>query len=338
MNKKILIIGFKYHHHSNFSGYDRVVDYLNKKLSFKYLNIYKLILVKNSSNRIYNLLHRLNHRLVLLLFKYVYSYICKEYDLVHFLYPEDLVSKINLSKNHKQIILASFHQPPSWFESLDTRKRANLSIIDVAICLGTNQISSIKQNLNINNILYLPHGVDCRYFVSHESVRKRNRILIVGSWMRDFDFLEKIISLFDKKYSQIQFDLVIGLSSKKRLNKYNNVKIHSNISNNELLFLYNTSTLVLFALKDAVANNALLESMATENTIIVNDVGSIRDYFNDNAGLIVDKNIMAFEKAIIDVVSDVSITKKYRDYLEEHSKVFCWHNIAEQLFKIYEKY
>jgi len=338
-NKKripILIIGFKYNHHSRFSGYDCVVNYLSGDHDITYLNLYKFIFFKFKSNIIQNFAHRLNHRALLLILKYYLNFSKSNYEIVHFLYPEDVISKFKYKKRENQIVIASFHQSNEWFRDLTFSRKSNLSVIDIAIALGHSQVDLIKTYLGIKKIYQIPHGIDCEFFKPANFERTPNRILVVGSWMRDLELMEKLISRFNARHKSIKFDLLLGLNSKTRFLKYSNVNVFDYISDEKLLHLYQNTFLVLFILKDAVANNALLESMATGNAIIVNDVGSVLSYATSDSVSLVSNDLDSYESSILELLSNSHKSNSLRCKSLDTSKRFCWKIIAQEISSLYE--
>jgi hypothetical protein len=331
---KILIVGFKYNHHSENSGYDKFIEYLSLKKEIKFYNLYKYLFFKNSNNLILNILHRLNHRILLYFLKFYIENI-NHYDLIHFIYPEDTLKKVRIKPNVKTKILATFHQPSIWFEKLTNKEIKNLSIVKYSIILGKTQENSIKQVLKINNPIFIPHGVENNFFKNLKYNRCSNRILVVGSWLRDIDLLYKIISFHNESSNSVVFDIVLGANSNKFLEKMNNCILHTNINNDELVNLYNTATIVLFVLNDSVANNALLESISTGNAIIINDVGSVTDYINNDSALLIKKDFKKYNESIFKLLNDSILLENYRTKSFNLSINFSWEKISNDIYNKY---
>lgn len=334
---KILIIGFKYNHHSFHSGYDKFIDYLPNKINIEYFNLYKYLFFKNSNKLYLNILHRLNHRVLLLHLKYRLKRFEQKFDLVHFIYPEDTLKKVKINKTNKNVkYLATFHQPDFWFKNLTTTEINNLSIIDSAILLGWSQAEAIKNCLKINNIFFIPHGIDNLFFKNLNLLRLNNRILVVGSWLRDLNLLHEIINFYNRNNHDVIFDLVLGTKS-SGFKKYKNCVVHNNITNHELLLLYNNTNLVLFVLNDSVANNALLESISTSNAIIINNVGSILDYVDKDSVILIKKDLEHYIDAINNFLNNDPKLEYYRRKASFLTNKLSWINIASEIQKLYYK-
>lgn len=331
---KILIVGFKYNHHSENSGYDKFIEYLALKKEIKYYNLYKYLIFKNSNNFILKILHRINHRILLLKLKFYIENI-NHIDLIHFIYPEDTLKQIRIKPNSKIKILATFHQPSLWFQQLSNNQVKNLSIIKYAIILGKTQEKSINQILKINKFFFIPHGVENHFFRNLYHNRYKNRILVVGSWLRDIDLLYKIINFHNQFFKSIVFDIVLGANSNRFLQNMNNCVLHTNINNNELVDLYNSASIVLFVLNDSIANNALLESISTANAIIINDVGAVTDYINDDSVLLIKKDLKNYNESINKLLNNSTLLENYRTRAFNLSKNFSWDRITNDIYNTY---
>lgn len=331
---KILIVGFKYNHHSNHSGYDKFIEYFDLKNDIVFYNLYKYLLFKNSNNYFLNLLHRLNHRFLLYILKY-YIENLDNIDLIHFIYPEDTLKKIKIKPKSKIKILATFHQPAIWFEQLSNNEIDNLSIVKYSIILGKTQVNTLKNILKINKFYFIPHGVDNHFFKNLSHKRSKNRILVVGSWLRDLDLLYKIINFHNQFSKSIFFDIVLGANSNRFLKNMKNCVLHTNINNIELLNLYNSATLVLFVLNDSVANNALLESISTANAIIINEVGSVSDYINDDSVLLINKDFNTYNDSILKLLNDSILLESFRKKAYQLSNNYTWDTISKNIYNTY---
>jgi len=336
----ILIVGFKYNHHGSFSGYDCIVPFLklSEDLQIDYLNIYKFLIFQNSSNFLKNLLHRLNHRFLLLIYNIFINFLLikNRYNIIHFIYPEDTMTKMNLTTTKKTKIISTLHQPVNWFLNLEKNRYLQLKKNSFFICLGSNQMKFINNFFKTENSSLIRHGINPKKFRLLNKKRSNNEILVVGGWLRDLDLLEQIVNYFDKTHNY-KFNLVLGRLNTDRFKKYNNVLIHINISDNELNELYNNTSLVLFVLKDCVANNALLESLVNGNCIISSDVGGVKDYGRKNSIKLVNHDLKSFTSAIEELMVDRTKRKYFSSNALKESKNLAWNKISTDTINLYKK-
>ena len=133
----------------------------------------------------------------------------------------------------------------------------------------------------------------------------------------------------------------------KDFNLENHIKIISNISDEELLKIYNNSDLfVLPSIVDSQGNTeglgvVLLEAMACKLPVIASNIGGIPDIIDDgNTGMLVpQKDIFQLSSTINNLIKNESLREKIaiEGYYSVQNK-FSWKRIAECYLKIYEQY
>lgn len=197
----------------------------------------------------------------------------------------------SLKNEYKQRIVVVLHQPPSWFK----KNKIDFSLFDnlkAIITLGCEQKKYISK-YTATHVIGLKHGVNTEFFRPPTSriCKKNHQILFVGQWLRDFNtFIKciKILSYFDPnlKFHCVIPDFAQNEHFLEELFNNTSVIIYSSISENDLLKLYQESMLLLLPLQDAVANNAILESLSCGLPIVTSDVGDVRDYLPRNCNFV----------------------------------------------------
>src|SRR5262249_11269587 len=115
------------------------------------------------------------------------------------------------------------------------------------------------------------------------------------------------------------------------------VRIHSGISEAELIRIYRKSDALLLPLADATANNSILEAMACGTPVITSDVGGIRGYVGEDAGWLFRKgDVGNIVKLIRDICADRQIAARKREPARRQALRFDWSQIHSQLTAVYE--
>ena len=123
----------------------------------------------------------------------------------------------------------------------------------------------------------------------------------------------------------------------KLLGEHPNLAYTSGISEDELLKLYQSASVLLMPLLDATANNAILEGMSCGLPVVVTDVGAVRDYVDPACGMLTKpKQARAMAEAVIDVLNDELARVKMSLKCREHALQFSWEESVGKLKSIYE--
>jgi glycosyltransferase involved in cell wall biosynthesis len=226
-----------------------------------------------------------------------------------------------------------------WWDNLYLNRKNvlnNLKQTNYAIALSSHQVPIIQEVLGIKDVKFLPHGVYTNIFLPNNAIlRERSKILIVGSWFRDFQLLKKIILECNKKFKHIEFCIVAEKKFSKDFNSFNNVKFLSGISNDILINLYQTCTLLLLPLIDSVANNALLEAMSCGTPILVSNVGGVKDYTNNNCVDYLSCDISVVIQQIEKIIDDNIYRNNLSLNARRNSLNFDWSKIRKDLNDVY---
>lgn len=131
------------------------------------------------------------------------------------------------------------------------------------------------------------HYVDTYYYKpSVELKSEKLQVIHIGSMKRNFEQLKEIV----KKCSEIDFHICQGhLKLSDYFQGLKNVKLYGFLSETELLNLMQSCHVSLSILFDTVGSNVITTSMACGLVNVVSDVGSIRDYCNDENAIVCNK-------------------------------------------------
>lgn len=339
---KVRFVVYRYSHHSPHSGYSRIAEYGEKYISGEVLRFTKPVTRRIVRERI---LWRLAHgtpaydRLSMAAeFGVARRIVLERGYLYHFLYGEKTYHYSGwLNGVRGNRIIATFHLPPA--------KLCNAVQIDwhirqlsAVICVGNNQREFFDGLIDPERVFFVPLGVDTEYYQPPDSFETRdaNICLIVGDNYRDYPTLRGVIELVSYLRPETRFVAVMSDKSVDLIGEHPNFEIRSGIPESELLSLYQKATIMLMPLKDATANNAILESMSCGLPLVVSDVGAIRDYVTpEGAALIPLNDSRGMAEVVLSLLDDPAQREKMALRAREQALKFSWLNVIEQMKVVY---
>ncbi|WP_028669053.1 glycosyltransferase family 4 protein [Runella zeae] len=327
-----------------YSGYECLVDYMS---DFTKINLVEPVDTK--VNRFFGKFLKINYDWnfvrsdeALAGFRFVKN-ISKQ-DASHILYLENHLHLFNSFDLKNKNLIGTIHQPfERWIES----KLASLEKLDKCIILYKEEMELFNKYIDNSKFYFIPHGVDIDFFDISEIENTRNdKILIVGHYLRNFDMLERVILKIEKDISnKFEYNFIIPdffRNSKAliSLSKRNNVKFHSNLSDEQLLNFYQTSSLLLMPMEDSGANTAIVQAISTGLPVLTTDVGGIRSYGGGDVFPIVANNddihmVELFSKYYFDASFRQNIAKKQRQFALEYLN---WNKVAAEHIKVYSSH
>lgn len=261
----------------------------------------------------------------------------------HFLYGDNAIGLLPYF-NHKLAgkLVLTIHACPSDLGEI-LQKPKLLKRVDAIVLLGSNQKPFfLKHGIPDHNIHLVPHGVDLTYFTPtenehfHTCRRKNFEIIMVGNWRRNFPFYRRVAERFLEN-PHIHFRVISQNHHRFHFEGLPNVTFHSNISDEKLKRMYQSSDVLLLGLQDAVANNVLLEGMACGLPVVVEKVGALPEYVTETAGCYVAPNDDASAaRAITSLYQNKELWLQKRTQVLEEVTHFDWNNIAEKLDEVYK--
>ena len=188
--------------------------------------------------------------------------------------------------------------------------------VDQILVFGSSLVSFFNDLGYGNKVTKTFHYVDTNYYKpSSESKPEKLQVIHMGSIKRNFDKLREIVNACP----EINFHICQGF---RDLSEYfknlSNVKLYGFLPEADLLMLMQSCHVSLSIIDDTVGSNVICTSMACGLVNVVSQVGSIRDYCNnDNSILCTDNN--EFVSALNKLNSDKSLLKKLSNESLEYS-------------------
>ncbi len=215
--------------------------------------------------------------------------------------------------------------------------------------------SCLETGLDKGKFEIIPFGADVDFYRPLKTSENENifQILAVGYLIerKGFEYLIRSMEHVLKEHENVQLTIVGSGPLEKKLKDLikdlelkNNVKIIKNVSDDELLHLYNLSDLfVLPSIVDSQGNTeglgvVLLEAMACQLPVIGSNTGGIPDIIQDGeTGLLVpEKDISGLSNAILKLIENGNLRKQLA--INGYNKVrkkFSWEHVAGSYLKIY---
>lgn len=331
----------RFDHHSSHGGYDRISAYMPEVQVLRGLSIgplwpiYRRIFHYTVRSRIGNQPYKATNAL-LELNAYRHTLLHRR-TLYHYLYGEE---NFRLLRTPRSVpLVASFHQPTSICEAWGVGGEyiKNLSAI---VILSEEQRAYFAQFLPSSSIYFVPHGIDTDYF--RPSLRTEGnrefRCLTVGSWLRDHKTLRAAIQEVQGSPAgrHIVFDVVGHPKDRIHYTDCPQVRYLSGLPEADLLDLYRNADLAVIPLSNAVANNALLEAMASGLPVAVTDIGGVREYTGSaDVAYVPPSDPSALGKAILDLRADPARRSQLAEQCRQSALRFDWNRVADRMREVY---
>lgn len=331
----IIHIATRMKHHSLHSGYDRVSDFMacqrfREGFIFKGLGlipdrVWGLMLRKS---KLY-LVPELKQELELQIGSWF-----GQKGVYHFLYGENEFRHFQPSKGSK--LFVTYHFPPKKYEEYFT-KPPRLQRVNAVIVVGSNQVDYFARWVPREKILLIPHGVDTEYYRPMDDRIRNNKILFVGTHLRDFDLLKKTIERIEKITTNLSFTIVTFKENWNIFQGLKKIELLTEVKEGQLLQYYQSHAMLFLPLVDGTANNTLLEAGACGLPIVTSDVGAVRDYFDDESAILLNsKNIERIVTTIVDVMGDQKKRNELAIKVRNKMLAYDWRMIADKIKKVYE--
>jgi glycosyltransferase involved in cell wall biosynthesis len=257
--------------------------------------------------------------------------------LVHFLNGE---SATYLTPRHKNsnMILATYHQPPSFMEEIIPDK-SHYPLHDGVIVIAPNQIEYFESITGKGKVHLVPLGVEAAFFPFGRPENRVPRILFVGNWLRDFPTLVNAISSIKTEAPEVE---VACVTPEKNYPLFDglDVRLLTGIPTKDLLELYRTSSAFLFPVADCTGNTALLEAMCSGLPVVTNRKVLETGYVNEESALVVDDgDAVAMARHCLELARDDRFRRQRSEAASQWVRDrFNWRRVADIQRDVYAQY
>lgn len=327
-------------HHSQHSGYDQLVKHINCRiikpnLLYRILDCCpdKLLTISHITAG-YSWYNPTAFKQEL---QNIPDFIFNRNRIYHFLYGDDIFhysGYLNPRRSNK--LVASFHYPPEKFLRVTTGRR-HLKKLDAAIVVAPNQLPLFQDIIGPEKVHLIPHGIDTHFFRPQRTESLNNTCLFVGSHMRDFEMLKNVIVEVTKKDKSVNFKIVTLQKNFSIFDNLKNTTCYSSIPEDQLVSLYNSSTLLLLPVKDGTANNSLLEAMACGLPIISTRNAGLSHYLNNKCSIEVEPgDVSKMADAVLEITNNNELQSSMSLEARKRAQHFDWASVAKQTLQIYD--
>lgn len=258
-------------------------------------------------------------------------------NLLHFLWGDRDVCFADLMKPKGIPLVVSMHNCERDLQNLFPA-RWRLSRVDAWIIVAECQRAWLAQaGIPTEKIHTVHHGVDTKYFVPVKKKRDgRFRVLILGSWRRDFEAYEQIFRAIPTH--AVEFRCRMEKPWMTRWRRFPNFTPLPSLSDEELLREYQASDCFLLAAEDSTANNALIEAMACGLPVISSKVGGIPEYLGDDyPGLFPTKSPGIAVEKIQRLIRNPETRLGWGHQARLRAERICWEGSVRQIQAVYHK-
>lgn len=331
---KIILIYFEW---SNTKGNHAGMAYLANKLASDYQSV-KLIKMISGKSRFKKSLN-----LVYIFFIAIYlKLVTKKEDkifLMEYLARscfQDKLAKLLRFLSIKSEIIGLVHLAGSHLMELYHSTniiKSKMDLLDECVVLGSSLAQFLIEDVGFVNVTTTFHYVDTDYYkpVVKQNKNDKLKILCLGNIKRDFGTLRKIVDSFP----DIHFDICQGVMDlSQTFGECQNVHLYGFIEENELLHLMQNNDVCLSIMTDTIGSNVITTSLATGLVMVVSDVGSIRDYCNEDCAFLC-YDFDDFKKSIELLSTNAAVLKSHRENAIKRAQLFSYDQFKYEFERIF---
>jgi glycosyltransferase involved in cell wall biosynthesis len=215
----------------------------------------------------------------------------RERQCVHYIHPENSLFRGGAWKGQHGLVLTC-HQPGNGLRCMARGSGyrgflRGLREADRVVILAAHLAEDYKEFCDHRQLAVIPHGVEVGFFEPPPDKPQRPLVVTVGNWLRDYDFWAETVLRLADQIPEVEFAVValpqVVCAARMRVEPRLPARVlflHG-LTDEQLKALYQRATVLFLPLIDTVANNALLESMASGVPAVVSDLPAAREYLGE---------------------------------------------------------
>lgn len=235
-------------------------------------------------------------------------------------------------------VVGTFHAPTSVLRGI-IRYPHRLRKLDALILMSeTQRAYFVSAGVANEKIHVIYHGIDTDVFrpAAQPPAREPFTLISVGNYLRNLPLLRDVCLALASR-PDIRFRIVANPRITSEFSGLPNVEGLSGLSDEELISSYQTSSCLLLTVKDATANNGLLEGMACGLPVLAEDVGGIREYTQGDAAILTTPNSCEeLMVAILRLSSSPELCHRMGLAARRRAEELDWRVVAAQTMELYE--
>lgn len=206
--------------------------------------------------------------------------------------------------------------------------------VDKLLTLGSSLSSYFeKAGVSKEKISTGFHYVDSDYYQKQQPMKSNTplKVIMMGALQRDYGMLAEVV----KQCPDVHWIICRGRKNVDDLfPKTPNVELKGFLEEDELRHQMDIADVSLNVMEDTVGSNVITTSMAMGLAMVVSDVGSIRDYCNDENALFCQNNVEQFVRSIKTLQNNLQLVLRMKKASLENSKRLQIDNINRWFFKL----
>lgn len=265
--------------------------------------------------------------------------------VIHYFFPENTLRKGVEWKRHHRLI-ATCHQPAERIRESEANPYCQgfvegLRAADRVVVQSAGEVAPLQQFLGHDRFSVIPLGVDTAFFKPGTEVA-RKQVLTVGNWLRDYRLWAEVVRRVHRDDPEVVFVVVanrdtLALVRAALGSASGPVEYRSGLSDEALRDLYAGSRLLFLPLKATVANDALLEGLASGIPVLASDFPASREYIGPDAGYTLDNaSVGAWAETLQRLLHDDSACREMGAAARKRAEsLYDWSVVSDQYRDLY---
>ena len=237
-------------------------------------------------------------------------------------------------------LVATFHFPPEHVANrFERAQRDDLAQLNGAVVLASCDLAAYRGWLGREKVIHVPHGIDTDIFRPAEFVpAERTRFIFVGVHARDFEVAHRVIDRCHQEGLACEFLIITPQSAAGYFTGYANAKIMNEITEQELIYHYQSADALFLPVIYATANNSILEALACGVPVISTRIGGVPDYLDESCGWMVPpRDSDAAYECVRSIIRDRQTAWDKRSMARRKAETLSWRRVAATLLSAYTR-